>query len=87
MSGKDFSEELKHKDLPSVLKAGHHVKLTLKLSDDLLLDVAKVEIKKETITSDIPMDWLPKPKVEAEGNIEFKYGFSTARLEAEIYFW
>ena len=48
------------------------------------------------------MDWLPKPKVEAEGfennilsfaetetkngNIEFKYGFSTARLEAEIYF-
>lgn len=67
VSGKDFSEELKHKDLPSVLKAGHHVKLTLKLSDDLLLDVAKVEIKKETITSDIPMDWLPKPKVEAEG--------------------
>ena len=53
--------------MPSVLKAGHHVKLTLKLSDDLLLDVAKVEIKKETITSDIPMDWLPKPKVEAEG--------------------
>ena len=46
MSGKDFSEELKHKDLPSVLKAGHHVKLTLKLSDDLLLDVAKVEIEK-----------------------------------------
>ena len=39
----------------------------MKLSDDLLLDVAKVEIKKETITSDIPKDWLPKPKVEAEG--------------------
>ena len=33
----------------------------------LLLDIAKVEVKKETITSDIPMDWLPsrrsRPKV------------------------
>ncbi len=66
MSGKDFSEELNIRICLSVLKAGHHVKLTLKLSDDLLLDVAKVEIKKETITSDILMDWLPKPKVEAK---------------------
>lgn len=66
-NGADFSEELKHKDLPSIWEAGHHVKLTLKLSDDLLLDIAKVEVKKETITSDIPMDWLPKPKIEAVG--------------------
>lgn len=66
-NGADFSEELKHKDLPSILEAGHNVKLTLKLSDDLLLDIAKVEVKKETITSDIPMDWLPRPKIEAEG--------------------
>lgn len=66
-NGADFSEELKHKDLPSILEAGYHVKLTLKLSDDILLDIAKVEVKKETITSDIPMDWLPRPKIEAEG--------------------
>ena len=67
MNGADFSEELKHKDLPSTLQAGHHLQLTLKLSDDLLLDIAKVEIKKETITSDIPMAWLPRPKIEAVG--------------------
>lgn len=45
-NGADFSEELKHKDLPSILEAGHNVKLTLKLSDDLLLDIAKVEVKR-----------------------------------------
>ncbi len=66
-NGEDFSEKLQCKDLPLTLQAGEHLKLTLKLSDDLLLDIAKVEIKKETITSDIPMDWLPKPKIEAEG--------------------
>lgn len=45
MSGKDFSEELKHKDLPSVLKAGHHVKLTLKLSDDYCWMSLKLKLK------------------------------------------
>lgn len=73
-NGDKFSELLKHQDLPGSLKAGEHLKLTLQLSDDLLLDIAKVEIKKETITTDIPMDWLPKPKVVAEG-------FENNRLE------
>lgn len=65
--GTDFSGRLLHEDLPSTLQAGEHLKLALRLSDDLLLDIAKVEVKKETITSDIPMDWLPRPKIEAEG--------------------
>lgn len=66
-NGQDFLEPLKHENLPTSLKAGDHIKLTLKLTDDLLLDIAKVEIKKETISTDIPMDWLPKPKIFAEG--------------------
>ena len=73
-NGDKFSELLEHQDLPGSLNAGEHLKLTLQLSDDLLLDIAKVEIKKETITTDIPMDWLPKPKVVAEG-------FENNRLE------
>lgn len=67
INGDSFSEQLKHDNLSSTWKAGDHVMITLKLSDDLLMDIDKVDVKKETISQNIPMDWLPKPKIAAEG--------------------
>lgn len=50
--------------------AGKHCKLTLKVkpaASGFILTVAKVEVENVTISETIPVEWLPKPKIEAEG--------------------
>lgn len=50
--------------------AGKHCKLTLKVkpaTSGVILTVAKVEVENVTISKTIPVEWLPKPKIEAEG--------------------
>lgn len=58
---------LTHGNLPSTFAAADFYKITLAMGDDLTLDIAKVEEKTIDITEEIPLDWLPKPKMEAEG--------------------
>ena len=50
--------------------AGKHCKLTLKVkpaASGVILTVVKVEVENVTISETIPVEWLPKPKIEAEG--------------------
>lgn len=50
--------------------AGAHCVITLKLgasTPGVRVEVSKVEVKNVTINETISMEWLPKPKVEAEG--------------------
>ena len=50
--------------------AGSHCVITLKLgasTPGVRVEVSKIEVKDVTINETIPMEWLPKPKVEAEG--------------------
>lgn len=63
---------LENSDLskPSTFAAGKHCQITLKLSDaapGLRVEISKVEVDSVTINETIPLEWLPKPKVEAEG--------------------
>ena len=63
---------LKNSDLssPSTFAAGKHCRITLKLSDaapGLRVEISKVEVDSVTINETIPLEWLPKPKVTAEG--------------------
>lgn len=63
---------LENSDLssPSTFAAGKHCRITLKLSDaapGLRVEISKVEVNSVTINETIPLEWLPKPKVEAEG--------------------
>ena len=54
----------------STFEAGKHCVITLKLgatSSGMRVEISKVEVQKVTINETIPMEWLPKPKVEAEG--------------------
>lgn len=55
---------------PSTFAAGKHCRITLKLSDaapGLRVEISKVEVDSVTINETIPLEWLPKPKVTAEG--------------------
>lgn len=50
--------------------AGKHCKLTLKVKpteSGVILTVGKVEIETVSISETIPVEWLPKPKITAEG--------------------
>ena len=76
---------LKNSDLssPSTFAAGKHCRITLKLSDaapGLRVEISKVEVDSVTINETIPLEWLPKPKVTAEGftdNTLFMYETET----------
>lgn len=68
---------------PSTFAAGKHCRITLKLSDaapGLRVEISKVEVDSVTINETIPLEWLPKPKVKAEGftdNTLFMYETET----------
>ena len=68
---------------PSTFAAGKHCQITLKLSDaapGLRVEISKVEVDSFTINETIPLEWLPKPKVTAEGftdNTLFMYETET----------
>lgn len=68
---------------PSTFAAGKHCRITLKLSDaapGLRVEISKVEVNSDTINETIPLEWLPKPKVTAEGftdNTLFMYETET----------
>ena len=51
-------------------QAGQHCKFTLSLEPataGAIITVEKVEVETVTISETIPVEWLPKPKIEAEG--------------------
>lgn len=57
-------------EVPATLNAGDHLKLTLspKLDRfDIPLNIESVAVETATLMEEIPMKWLPKPKIEAEG--------------------
>lgn len=89
-NGKEVTKVLEDQKLsdPSTFAAGQHCKIILSLSTTTAgvnLHIEKVEATPVTITATIPMEWLPKPKVEAEGFIDNTLTFvETETPEASI---
>lgn len=68
--GEEKSVPLDLGDVKNPLEAGDHLKLTLmpELDKyDIPLSVAAAEVVTATLEETIPVSWLPKPKVSAEG--------------------
>lgn len=71
-TGKPYTFKLENDKLKDVayFAAGKHCKITLtmaKAEAGLKVEVSKVEVEKVDINKTIPLDWLPKPKLETEG--------------------
>ena len=71
-TGKPYTFKLENDKLKDVayFAAGKHCIITLtmaKAEAGLKVEVSKVEVKKVGINETIPLDWLPKPKLETEG--------------------
>ena len=71
-SGKEVVQTLtdeKFED-PATFAAGAHCIVTLKIGavkPGVRVEISKVEVKEETISETIPLEWFPAPKVSATG--------------------
>lgn len=64
------AKEVLKDDFPDPFKAKDHLKITLGLENTgsgVSIKVVKAKIDTITISETIPLEWLPKPKVEADG--------------------
>lgn len=55
--------------------AGAHIRLVLDMAEmatGLVPTIVYAEVVKETVTETFPMEWLPKPQVEARGDFDAK---------------
>lgn len=59
--------ELLHEGLTVPLEAGEHAILNLSIEAGVSVSVEKVEVKTTTVSETIPVEYMPKPKLEAEG--------------------
>ena len=74
-TGKEYKQVLSHAKLrsPENFEAGKHCIITLTMAKPvtgLKVDIEKVEIEQVSINETIPLEWLPKPKVEATDAFE-----------------
>lgn len=67
-TGEKKTAQMTSEQLPQKLDAAQHLILTLKTDDRLAMQIEKAEIKTETISATIPLEWLPKPKVTGFAN-------------------
>lgn len=89
LNGQSVSAKLEHDNLPTTFEAADHYKLTLTFNDDLSLDISKVEATTVTINETIPMEWLPKPKVNGfndDNQTSLTYTETEDALSAQLRF-
>lgn len=71
--------------------AGKHCKLTLKVKpteSGVILTVDKVEVETVSISETIPVEWLPKPKIDGfeNGQTSLTYTETTTAIPAQLKF-
>lgn len=59
--------ELLHEGLTAPLEAGEHAILNLSIEAGVSVSVEKLEVETATVSETIPVEYMPKPKLEAEG--------------------
>lgn len=59
--------ELLHEKLTTPIEAGDHAILNLSIEAGVSVSVEKLEVETATVSETIPVEYMPKPKLEAEG--------------------
>ena len=59
--------KLLHEGLTAPLEAGDHAILNLSIEAGVSVSVEKLEVETATVSETIPVEYMPKPKLEAEG--------------------
>lgn len=91
-SNKNVSMEITSDQLTAdAFQAGQHCKLTLSLEPataGAIITVEKVEVESVTISETIPVEWLPKPKVNGfnDGQTSLTYTETANAIPAQLTF-
>ncbi|WP_455620662.1 DUF4493 domain-containing protein [Parabacteroides sp.] len=92
-NNQEVSQELTHSEFnkAETFIAGSHCVINLsveKTTSGVILTVAAAEVRTETITATIPMEWLPKPKIAgfANGETSLSYVETADAIPARISF-
>ena len=85
--GSLVNNDLTHESIPTTCKAGDHVILTMTMSN-VAPDISKVEVRQEEISATIPVEWLPRPRIQSEaGFLENAVSFAeTETKDARLKF-
>ena len=71
----------------SNISAKTHVKITLgtdTISSGVGISVEKVEVSKVSVTETLPLDFLPKPKLESEGFVNNELSFAETEKKSAV---
>lgn len=74
--------ELLHEGLTVPLEAGEHAILNLSIEAGVNVSVEKVEVKMVTVGETVPVEYMPKPKLEAEGFLNNELTFAETEKKA-----
>lgn len=74
--------ELLNERLTTPLEAGDHAILNLSIEAGVSVSVEKLEVKTTTVSETIPVEYMPKPKLEAEGFLNNELTFAETEKKA-----
>ena len=78
------SQQIKSDAIPTTFEAGDHLILTLRMSPTMTMEVSKAEEQSVTVEETIPQEWLPKPKIEAEGFTNNQLSFAETEKKTAV---
>lgn len=82
--GEGQSQQITSDALPDTFEAGDHLILTLRMSPTMTIEVSKAEEQSVTVEETIPQEWLPKPKIEAEGFTNNQLSFAETEKKTAV---
>ena len=76
--------ELQHEGLLAPLGAAEHAVLNLSIEAGVMVSVEKLDIKTVTVGGTIPLEYLPKPKLESTDFVENELSFAETETKSAV---
>lgn len=76
--------ELQHEGLHAPLGAAEHAVLNLSIEAGIMVSVEKLDIETVTVGKTIPLEYLPKPKLESTDFVENELSFAETETKSAV---
>ena len=76
--------ELQHEELLAPLGAAEHAVLKLSIESGAIVSVEKLDIETATVSETIPLEYLPKPKLESTDFVDNELSFAETETKSAI---
>ena len=76
--------ELQHEGLLAPLGAAEHAVLNLSIEAGVMVSVEKLDIETVTVSETIPLEYLPKPKLESTDFVENELSFAETETKSAV---